>query len=91
MRSPTWRLKAIQGGKAVPPDTPEQRFAEDLVAYTGHYLKRHSGITALEVTKVFMQISASMALDYGAQREDYLRACGHVFDEEYASRVGTGR
>lgn len=87
-------LKAIQGGKPVGPgqivapvpDTPAQRFGNALNDFVAAYMKGHSGIDTMDVTKVTMQYSASVAIDCGAREEEYLRACEDVFDEEKAAR-----
>jgi hypothetical protein len=86
-RSARGQLKALKGGKPVPPSTPAQRLGEDLLAFLDDYTKRKSGLEAMDVTKVVMQVSASMAQDFGAQREEFLHACGHVFDEEEKARA----
>jgi len=87
-RSGRGQLKAIEGGKPSAPDTPAQRLGVALEAFMKQYLQGHGGIDAMNATKVVMQYAAHMALDFNAEREEYLLACGAVFDEEQAARRG---
>lgn len=86
------RLRAISGGKPVAPsrvlapNTPAQNFGHALEEFVAGYLKKHSGLDAMNVTKVILQYSASSAIDFGAGKEDYIRACGDIFDEERNAR-----
>lgn len=76
------KLTPLKGGKPTTPDTPSQRFGIALEQFVEQYLKSHSGLDAMNVTKVIMQYSVKMAIDHGADREQYLMASGSVFDEE---------
>lgn len=81
MRSARGKMKLIEGGKEVAEDTPAQRFGEDLEAHIADYLKKHSGLDKLNVTKVVMQLSAKMAIDHSASEEEYVNATRFVFQE----------
>ena len=89
-------LQAISGGKpgkttvspaqVLAPPTPAQRFGLALQEFITQYQRGHSGIDAMNITKVVMQYSVSSAIDFGAAKDDYLRACATVFDEEKKAR-----
>lgn len=89
-RSARGQLKAIQGGRPTPEQTPAQRFGQELETFVAHYLRTHSGLDRLNVTKVVMQYAASMAIDHGANLQEYLHASEHVFNEEINARSARG-
>lgn len=85
-RSARGKLRALEGGKLPVPDTPAQRFGDDLKAHIAHYLKTHSGLDAMNVIKVLLQVGSGFAMDNGADRDQYAAAAAHVFGEEEEAR-----
>lgn len=86
-RSARGRLKALQGGRQLAPDTPAQRLGADLFAFLGDYLKKHGGLDQTDVVKVLMQLSVNIALDHAASREGLIQAIGDTWDEEEQARA----
>lgn len=74
-------LRAIQGERQEVADTPAQRFGTELQKFLTEYLKKHSGLDAMNCLKVMMQLSAKMAYDHGAQAEDFAKSAEMIFDE----------
>lgn len=86
-RSARGRLKALEGGKQLPPDTPAQRLGIDLKAFLADYIKKHGGIDSGNVMKVVLQVGTSMAMDHGAPRNEFVDAAGLLWDEEEKARA----
>jgi len=86
-RSAKGRLKALKGGKKLPPDTPAQRFGTDLKAFIADYLKKHGGLDSGNTMKVVLQLGVSLSMDHGAPREEFVAAMGLLYDEEEQARA----
>lgn len=86
-RSARGRLKALEGGKQLPPDTPPQRLAADLKAFLADYVKKHGGLDSGNVMKVVLQVGASLSMDHGAPRNEFVEAMGLLWDEEEKARA----
>lgn len=86
-RSARGRLKAIEGGKKVAPNTPAQRLGEDLLAFLGDYLKKHGGLDRNNVMKVLLQLAISIAIDHDVDCEEFTVSAKLAYEEEEQERA----